>query len=263
MNRRRYSRTDILISVFVGLVCVFLLLPTLAVIPISFTETDFIIFPPHGFSLRWYEVFFTDRNWRTATLNSVVVATFTTVLATFLGTLLALALRGLRSGQIRVVMWFVLLPIVAPTIVTAVALYSSFSQLGIVGTHAGLVLAHTLYAVPFVVINVSAVSQKIDWRIVDAARSLGVGPIGAFWKVTFPAILPGILAGAVFSFLTSFDEVVIALFISGSGAVTLPVQMWSGIRFEISPAVAAASCILLIISLVLLGLFQLLSRLRK
>ena len=124
----------------------------------------------------------------------------------------------------------------------------------------GLVLAHTVLALPFVVINVSAVLQKLDRRVVDAARSLGATPATAFRRVTLPILAPGITAGVVFAFITSFDEVVVALFIAGADATTLPVQMWSGIRFEISPIVAAASCLLLIVSCVVLTLFWLVQR---
>ena len=147
-----------------------------------------------------------------------------------------------------------------PSIITAVSLYRSFSPLGLVGTKAGMILAHTLLALPFVVINVSAVAQKIDWRIVDAARSLGASPREAFFKVTLPALLPGVAAGAVFAFLTSFDEVVVSIFLSGVGSTTLPVQMWSGIRFELSPAIAAASCALVVLSILVLIITQLLQR---
>jgi putative spermidine/putrescine transport system permease protein len=152
----------------------------------------------------------------------------------------------------RIVIWLFLLPIIIPSIILAVALYGAFAELGIVGTKFGLVVAHTIITFPFVVINVSAVLQKMDWRMVDAARSLGASPRVAFWKVTLPTILPGVLAGAVFAFLTSFDEVVVALFISGVNSITLPVQMWNGIRFEVSPAVAAASSILLVLSILFL-----------
>jgi len=153
-----------------------------------------------------------------------------------------------------------LLPMVVPAIILAVAFYSAFARLGIVGTRLGLIVAHVMLALPFVVINVSAVFQKLDWRMVDAARSLGATPIQAFRKVTLPAILPGVLAGGVFAFLTSFDEVVVALFISGVDSITLPVQMWNGIRFEISPAVAAASSILLGLSIVILSVVAILRR---
>ncbi len=253
-------RLDILLSGAVVAVSVYLVLPTLAIIPISFSDTDFIIFPPQGFSLRWYETFFTQPAWRNAAITSFIVATLAAVLATVLGTLAALGLARMSRRLARGLGALFILPLIVPTIITAVAFYGTFSRLGMVGNIPGLVLAHTILALPFVVINVSAVMQKVDWRIVDAARSLGATPLQAFWKVTLPAIRPGVLAGAVFAFLTSFDEIVIALFISGARAVTLPVQMWSGIRFEISPVVAAASCLLLLMSCFMLTLYWLLRK---
>jgi putative spermidine/putrescine transport system permease protein len=241
-------------------VCAYLVLPTLAVIPVSFTETDYITFPPKGFSLRWYEVFIGNDSWRNATVTSLLVAAASAILATSIGTLAALGLNRLSGVVARAVIWLILLPMIVPSIIIAVAFYSSFARFGIVGTKIGLIVAHTILTLPFVVINVSAVIQKMDWRIVDAARSLGADPRTAFLKVTLPSILPGVLAGAVFAFLTSFDEIVVALFIAGIDSVTLPVQMWNGIRFEISPAVAAASSIVLAISVVLLSVFSVLRR---
>jgi putative spermidine/putrescine transport system permease protein len=241
-------------------VCAYLVLPTLAVIPVSFTETDYITFPPKGFSLRWYEVFIGNDSWRNATVTSLLVAAASAILATSIGTLAALGLNRLSGVVARAVIWLILLPMIVPSIIIAVAFYSSFARVGIVGTKVGLIVAHTILTLPFVVINVSAVIQKMDWRIVDAARSLGADPRTAFLKVTLPSILPGVLAGAVFAFLTSFDEIVVALFIAGIDSVTLPVQMWNGIRFEISPAVAAASSIVLAISIVLLSVFSVLRR---
>jgi putative spermidine/putrescine transport system permease protein len=254
----RASAAQWALTAFVGVACIYLVLPTLVVVPVSFTQTNFIIFPPKGFSLRWYVVFFGQDDWRNATLTSIIVATFSTIFATAIGTLAALGLNQLSGGKARIVFWFILLPMTVPSIIVAVAFYSSFARVGIVGTKFGIVVAHVILALPFVVINVSAVIQKLDWRIVDAARSLGATPSQAFLKVTLPSILPGVLAGAVFAFLTSFDEVVVALFISGIDAITLPVQMWNGIRFEISPAVAAASSILLGLSIVILSAVALL-----
>ena len=244
----------------VALACVFLIAPTIAVIPVSFTATDYITFPPEGFSLRWYQTFFTQGAWRNASLTSVIVALASAALATAIGTLAAIGIHRLPSALARWAVLLFLLPMIMPAIIIAVALYSAFARLGIIGTRIGLVVAHTILTLPFVIINVSAVLQKLDWRIIDAARSLGAKPAEAFTKVMLPAILPGVLAGAAFAFLTSFDEVVVALFISGVDATTLPVQMWNGIRFEISPAVAAVSCILLVLSVALLALFSLLRR---
>jgi putative spermidine/putrescine transport system permease protein len=240
--------------------CVFLILPTLVVAPISFTETDFITFPPHGFSTRWYAEFFDRPEWRGSLITSAIVAVLTTLLATTLGTMIALGLAELPRRASRAVSFFFLLPMIVPTIITAAALYTPFARMGLIATIPGLVLAHTILALPFVVINVSAILQKLDRRVVNAARSLGASPTTAFRYVTLPMLAPGIAAGAIFAFLTSFDEVVVALFISGAGATTLPVQMWSGIRFEISPIVSAASCLLLLVSCLLLTLFWLLKR---
>ena len=243
-----------------GLLCLFLIMPTLIVAPISFTQTDFITFPPRGFSGRWYEAFFERPEWYGSLITSTIVAVTTTLLATLLGSMIALGLVRLSRRANRLVSFFFLLPMIVPTIITAAALYSPFAKLGLVATIPGLVLAHTILALPFVVINVSAVAQSMDWRMVNAARSLGATPLVAFLRVTLPVLAPGIAAGAIFAFLTSFDEVVVALFVSGSGATTLPVQMWSGIRFEISPIVAAASCLLLLVSCLLLAFFWVLKR---
>lgn len=248
------------LTALVTAACCYLVLPTLAVVPVSFTETDYITFPPQGFSFRWYREFLTEGPWRNSAITSLFVASISTVIATAAGTLAALGLRGLSYRWSRIIIWFFLLPIIIPSIVLAVALYSSFSKMGIVGTLFGLVVAHSILTIPFVIINVSAVMQQVDWRIVDAARSLGANPRTAFVKVTLPAIAPGVVAGAIFAFLTSFDEVVVALFVSGIDAVTLPVQMWNGIRFEVSPAVAAASSVLLLLSLVVLVLYGTIKR---
>lgn len=258
MNRGRAWRAAL--TGFVAVVCCYLVLPTLAIVPVSFSDTDFIIFPPKGFSLRWYQAFFENRVWRGATLNSFVIAIATAFLATTAGTAVALGLRHVSAGRVRLIMWVMLLPMLVPSIITAVALYRSFSTLGLIGTKAGLILAHTLLAIPFVVINVSAVVQKVDWRIVDAARSLGASARQAFLKVTLQAILPGVLAGGIFAFLTSFDEVVVAIFLSGVDTTTLPAQMWSGIRFELSPIIAAASCVLSLLSVVVLIFSHLVQR---
>jgi putative spermidine/putrescine transport system permease protein len=149
---------------------------------------------------------------------------------------------------------------IVPSIVTAVAIYNTFARLGLTDTIAGMILAHTILGLPFVLINVLAVLQKVDWRIVDAARSLGATPSRALLLVTLPAIMPGVLAGALFAFVTSFDEVVVALFLSGTSAATLPVQMWNGIRFEINPTVAAVSVILILFTSIVFALATTLKR---
>lgn len=242
--------------IIVGLICAYLVLPTLVIIPISFTDLDYISFPPERYSFRWYETFFSEAAWRNSTINSVIVGLISAFLSTVIGTLAAMGVRTLNPRGAKLVIILMMLPMIIPGIIIAVGLYGMFASLGIIGTYIGLVLAHMIITLPFVFVCVSSIMQKIDWRIVDAARSLGAGPIRTFFKVTFPALSPGILSGAVFAFLISFDEVVVALFLTSFSMTTLPVQMWNGIRFEISPAVAAAATIMLILSLILLALYS-------
>ncbi len=245
---------------FIAGVGALLVLPTLIVIPMSFSAADILIFPPIGFSFRWYENFFSDPQWRAAAVNSVTIALGTTCLATVLGVLAALGLARIPLRYRGGLTLFFLAPAVVPTIVTAIATYQAFARMGLSGTIGGVILGHTILALPFVVLYVSAVLQRVDWRLVHAARSLGATPARALFLVTIPAIMPGIVAGAVFAFVTSFDEVVVALFLCGTRAVTLPVEMWNGIRFEINPTVAAASVILLLISSSVLVLVSLLRK---
>jgi putative spermidine/putrescine transport system permease protein len=251
---KRLGLASASVSSTTAIVCIILLLPTLAVVPLSITRTDFVVFPPQGFSTRWYQELFTSDAWRLALTNSFITATLTTLLATPIGTMMALAMARLKGVLFTAANVFVLLPIIVPAIVTAVAMYGLLARAGLIGTIPGLVLAHTVLALPFVVINVAAVAQKFDFRIEQAARSLGASPFSAFRLVVLPHLMPGIAAGALFAFLTSFDDVVIALFIAGVNAVTLPVQMWSGIRFELSPVVAAASTVLMLMSCLLMFL---------
>lgn len=250
---------NLLFGLLVLLICAFMVGPTIAIAPVSVTSTDFIVFPPHGFSWQWYDALL-SASWLRPIVNSLIVGTITALLATTVGTAAALGLYRLGGAGGRLAFLLIMLPLLVPSIITAVALYGEFAEAGLVGTLAGLVLAHTLLALPFVVINVSAVLQKVDWRIVDAARSLGADASYAFRRVTIPAIWPGMRVGLLFAFLTSFDEIVVALFISGPATVTLPVRMWQGIRFEISPAIAAVSCVLLAVSLLLLAASWLLRR---
>ena len=243
------------VTIVVCAVCCFMVLPTIIVVPISFSSADFISFPPVGFSLRWYELFFNSRQWQNAAANSFMVATGATALATILGTMASLGAMRLSKRMATPVTMTFLLPLMMPAIVTAIVLYSGYARIGISGTVFGLSLAHAILGLPFVVINVSAALQKMDWRTENAARSLGASPVRAFFLVTLPAIRPGIVAGAAFAFLTSFDDVVVALFMSGIDATTLPVQMWNGIRFEISPAVAAVSTMLLAFSCIAIAIY--------
>jgi putative spermidine/putrescine transport system permease protein len=234
-----------LLGGFAGLVLLFLVLPIAIVFPLSFSSGSYMSFPPPGFSLRWYASFFDSASWTGAALVSVRVAVPVTVLAVLLGTPAAIGLqRGSFAGK-RLVHALVLSPIIVPGIIVAIGAYFVYARYGLVGQPIALVLGHTCLAVPFVVINVSAALQGVDRQLERAALSLGASPFGAFRQVTLPLIAPGILAGAVFAFITSFDELLIALFLSGTGAVTLPRRMFDEIRYDIDPTIAAVSSLLI------------------
>jgi putative spermidine/putrescine transport system permease protein len=239
---------------------VFLISPSLIVIPVSFSSAEILSFPPPGFSLRWYREFFTHKEWLSAVRNSFVIAGLTTLTATVLGTMAALGMVRGRFPLRGFVSAVFLTPMVVPVIITAVAAYRLYARFQLIGTIPGMVLAHTVLALPFVIINAAAVLQAMDWHVEQAARSLGAAPLQTFCLVVLPMILPGVLVGALFAFITSFDELIVALFISGIDAVTLPVRMWSGIRFEYNPTVAAVSTMLIALSIGAFAASRLLSR---
>jgi putative spermidine/putrescine transport system permease protein len=192
--------------------------------------------------------------------NSVAIALATTALATVLGTLAALGLTRLRSRARGIVMGLVLSPLIIPVVITAVGTYFMFAPLGLTNSFTGLVIAHTVVAVPFVVITVAATVQGFDANLLRAAASLGASPTTVFRRVMLPLILPGVTSGAVFAFAASFDEIVISLFLAGPQQRTLPLQMLSGVREEISPAITAVATMLVILSALLLAVVELLRR---
>lgn len=236
------------------LVLAFLLAPMAAIIPLSLAPTELMRFPPDGVSLRWYEEIFSSSRWLLAARNSLVVAVATTAIATLLGTLAAL---GLTLGRFRgkaVLIALLSLPIVTPSIVTAAAMFLAFSLAGLAGTLVGLVLAHTVVAVPFVLIAVLAALKGFDMTLLRAAAASGAAPHVAFRRIVVPLIAPGILTGAVFAFATSFDEFIITLFIAGPAQYTLPRQIYASVREYLSPAICAAAVMLFLCSTALLAL---------
>ncbi len=236
------------------LVLCFLLAPMAAIIPLSFSPTELMRFPPEGVSFRWYAEVFGSGRWMLAARNSLVVAAATTVLATVLGTLAAL---GLTLGRFRgkaVLLALFSLPIITPSIVTAAALFFAFSLAGLAGTLVGLVLAHTVVAVPFVLISVLAALKGFDMTLLRAAAASGAPPHVAFLRIVVPLIAPGILTGAIFAFATSFDEFIITLFIAGPAQYTLPRQIYASVREFLSPAICAAAVLLFLCSTLLLAL---------
>lgn len=236
-----------------AIVLLFLALPILVIVVVSFSSAAYLTFPPPTFGLRWYRAYFDSAAWLAATGLSLSVAAAVVVLSTVLGTLAALGLTRLPGAARAAVAGLVLSPLIVPSIVVAIGIYYAFSRYGLVGSRIGLVLAHTCLAVPFVVTSVSASLAGFDRRLEQAARSLGASPWGAFRQVTLPLIRPGIAVGALFAFITSFDELIVALFLSGSGAVTLPRRMWDDLRFAIDPTIAAVSTLTVVLTVLLLG----------
>lgn len=230
----------------------FLMAPTLVVVPMSFTASNSLTFPPEGLSLRWYERMLTDRQWSTGFVNSAQVAFVTAILATSLGTLAALGtVRGRFPGR-SAVNALILSPLVVPVIIIAIGMFSVFVRWKIAGSLPGLVLAHTSLAVPYVVVNVATSLRTVDRNLELAAQSLGANQVRTFQRITLPLILPGILAGGLFAFITSWDEVVVSIFLTSARFRTLPVEMWEQVRQVVDPTVAAVATTLLVVTTTLL-----------
>ena len=230
----------------------FLMAPTLVVVPMSFTASNALTFPPEGFSTRWYEKMVTDPQWSTGFVNSAQVASLTAVLATTLGTLAALGtVRGRFPGR-SAVNALILSPLIVPVIIIAIGMFSVFVSWKIAGSVVGLVLAHTALAMPFVVVNVATSLRTMDRNLELAAQSLGAGPVRTFRRITLPLILPGVLAGGLFAFITSWDEVVVSIFLTSARFRTLPVEMWEQVRQVVDPTVAAVATVVLGVTTTLL-----------
>ena len=234
------------------LVAIFLLAPIVAIVPLSFSAGSFLFYPLPGLSLRWYQDFFSSDFWLPAVWNSLGIGAAAAVLATVLGTPAAFGLWRAKGTFRAVAMGIVLAPMVVPVIVVAVALLLAFGPIGLVATHAGLVIAHAALGAPFVVVTVLASLEGFDPVQLRAAAACGAGPLRAFFRVCLPQIAPGVAAGAVFAFATSLDEVVVALFIAGPAQRTLPRQMFSGLNDQISLTTAAAAAMLVLLSVLLL-----------
>jgi putative spermidine/putrescine transport system permease protein len=245
---------------FCILVLAFLVMPILIIVPLSFSSGTFLTFPLPGLSLRWYQEFFTSAPWRLSLRNSLIVASATTVIASVLGTLAALGLTRARLPGQTLLLGLIVSPMVVPLVIVAVGVYFAYAPFGLTGSLLGLTLAHTALAVPFVVITVSATLQGFDPNQMRAGASLGASPAVVFFRIVLPLILPGVVSGALFAFVTSFDEVVVALFLTGPGERTLPRQMFNGIRENISPVIAAAASLLILLSVLLLTALELLRR---
>ncbi|MFE2182691.1 ABC transporter permease [Streptomyces sp. NPDC059455] len=231
-----------------------LVVPTLVVIPISFSGENSFAFPPSSWSLRHYTTFFTEPSWLTSLLVSLQLALLVTAVATVLGTTAAFALARRTFAGKGIVEGLFMAPLIVPGIVVAVAMYAAFLGWGLIGTPIGFIAAHTVLALPFVTVNVTASLAGFDRVLERASATLGASPWTTFRSVTFPLIRPGVLAGALFAFVTSFDEVVVSLFIQSPTLQTLPVRMFTSVTNEVDPTIAAASTVVLVVSTILLGL---------
>ena len=259
--------------VICGAILVFLITPILVIIPLSFNAEPYFTYPMPGFSLRWYEDFFIGEKsdvWHLAIKNSIIVAVFATILATLLGTVAAVGLSNSRLPFKTFLMGLLISPMIVPLVITAVGMKFFYTTVGITPNQLSviseslhlvpIILAHAALGTPFVVITVTATLVGFDHSLTRASKSLGADGVTTFFKVTVPLVMPGMISGALFAFITSFDEVVIVLFLAGAPEYTIPRQMFSGIREQISPTILAVATILVLLSVVLLATLEMLRR---
>jgi putative spermidine/putrescine transport system permease protein len=236
------------------LVLGFLVLPALVALPVSFTPKRFLSLPDSTLSLRHYQSLLESDAWLSSALQSLAIALSASAIATTLGTLCAVGLWRLSSRLGEILRAVLLLPLIIPAIISAMAFYRTFVKLGLIDTYLGMILAHAILASPMVLITVSAALANFDVRLEQASRNLGASVATTLRRVILPSIRPGMLAGAIFAFILSWDEVVVALFIAKFRIFTLPRRMWDGIRENTDPAVAAAAVVLIAITLLAMSL---------
>jgi putative spermidine/putrescine transport system permease protein len=245
-----------------GLVFFFLIAPLFVILPLSFNAEQYIHFSakmialdPEGFSLRWYKdmIWGTKNPWGLAAKNSLIIAFFATIGSTILGTVAALGLSSRHMPYKAAIMALLISPMIVPLIISGTAIFFFMAKAGLSATHTGIILAHIILGTPFVVITVTATLSGFDYSVTRAAASLGSNPVNTFMKITLPLILPGVISGALFAFVTSFDEVVVVLFLAGLDNTTIPIQMWVGLREQLSPTImAVATCLIIMSTLILL-----------
>jgi putative spermidine/putrescine transport system permease protein len=234
-----------------AIVLFFLIAPILAIVPLSFNSGSFFSYPMQGFSLHWYTKAIGSSDWQRAFANSIGIGAAATILATCLGTLAALGLSRANFPFRSVIMPLLISPMIIPIVVVAAGFYLVFAPLGLVNSYVGVVLAHAALGTPFVVITVTASLLSFDQSLIRAASGLGATPWIAFRRVTLPLIAPAVATGSVFAFATSFDEVIVILFIGGPEQKTVPRQMWSGIRDSIDPSILAVATMLILFAVAL------------
>ncbi len=273
--------------VICGLIFLFLILPILVVLPLSFNVEPYFSFTPgmlaldpEAFSLRWYKdilrngmaapdaplnlAWFADTwnnaQWMRAIRNSFFIGICATLLSTALGTLAAIGLSRSEMPYRRLIMSILISPMIVPLVITAAGMFFFYSKIHLSQTYIGVIMAHAVLGTPFVIITVTATLVGFDKSLVRASNSLGAGPIQTFFKIQMPLIIPGVISGGLFAFITSFDEVVAVLFLASPEQRTIPRQMWSGIREQISPTILAVATLLVLLSIILLTVIELLRR---
>ncbi|MCQ2003391.1 ABC transporter permease [Rhizobium sp. NRK18] len=253
--------------VICGLIFFYLIFPILVILPLSFNAENFFTFTPAmlhldpaGYSLKHYVDFFTNPDWQQSLKNSVLIAPMATILATAFGTLAAIGLSQSHVPFRGAIMAVLISPMIVPLIISAAGMYFFYSRIGLQGTYWGVVLAHAALGTPFVIITVTATLVGFDRSLVRASLSMGADPITTFFKVQMPLIIPGVVSGALFAFITSFDEVVVVIFLGSAAQKTLPWQMFTGLREQISPTILAVASIMVVISIALLTVLEMLRR---
>jgi putative spermidine/putrescine transport system permease protein len=239
---------------------VFLIAPVLVIIPLAFNADPYFTYPIHEFTLKWFVEFFTNETWRVSVRNSFVIALAATFIATTLGTLAAVGLMHRRLPGRALITAVLVSPMIVPIVIIAVGAYFFYSTLGIANSLTGIILAHAVLGTPFVLITVLATLAGFDQSLVRAARVLGASPWTAFRRITLPIIWPGVFSGALFAFATSFDEVVVVLFLGSVEQRTIPRQMWTGLREQLSPTILAAAVVMILISVAMLLTLEALRR---
>ena len=250
-----------------GAVLFFLILPILVIVPLSFNSqpyftftAEMLAFEADAYSLRWYKTIVENPNWLLAIQNSFIVGVFATIVATLLGTVAAVGLASSEMPFRRTITALLLSPMIVPLIIIAAGMFFFYTRFGLVGTFPGLIIAHAALGIPFVIVTVTATLVGFDRSLYNAGLSLGTGPVRTFMRVVLPLIRPGVISGALFAFVTSFDEVVLVLFLAGPDQRTIPRQMFSGLREQINPTILAVATLLIVISICLLVTIELLRR---
>lgn len=259
MSAARWSADRLLLGLWFALVIVFVLFPLLLLGPLALNHSEFLRFPPERISMRWFAVLFTEPSWRDAMVLSVKVAAMTTVISLLLGTGVALVLVRLGGLAGRALYGLMVAPLIVPGIVLALGLFMLLARARLLESLWMLALAHAVVATPFVVLLVAGALRGIDPVIGRAARVLGAGPVAAFIHITMPPLMPALVASAMFAFFASFDELVITLFIAGA-METLPVRIWNDLNLRLDPTVAAASVVMILLSVLGFGLAEIIRR---